>query len=40
MADEPDFPTFEAGHLENVIGEAIALSAREGRWVTIEEGTA
>jgi len=37
MPDEPDFPTFEAGHRENVIGEAIAQSAREGRWVPIEE---
>jgi predicted dehydrogenase len=38
MPDVPAFPTFEAGHLENVIGEAIAQSAREGRWVTIDEG--
>jgi predicted dehydrogenase len=40
MPADPDFPPFEAGHLENVIGEAILQSSREGRWVTIEEGTA
>ena len=42
MPADPDFPTFADGHLENVIGEAIARSARDGRWVTlneIEEGT-
>ena len=33
MPDEPDFPTFEAGHRANVLGDAIALSNRERRWV-------
>jgi predicted dehydrogenase len=32
----PDFPTFEDGHREIVIGEAILRSAREGRWVDID----
>lgn len=36
---EPDYPTFAAGHRSALIGEAIARSAREGRWVTIEEET-
>jgi predicted dehydrogenase len=31
----PDFPTFADGHYELVLGEAIALSARERRWVTV-----
>jgi predicted dehydrogenase len=30
-----DFPTFEAGHKELVLGEAIQRSFKEGRWVTI-----
>jgi predicted dehydrogenase len=32
MPAEPDFPTFSAGVRENAIGEAVARSAREGRW--------
>jgi predicted dehydrogenase len=34
--DEPDYPTFRAGHVENVIGEAVARSSDEGRWVEVE----
>jgi predicted dehydrogenase len=34
--DEPDYPTFRAGHVENVIGEAVARSSDEGRWVKVE----
>ena len=34
--DEPDFPTFRDGHEGVVLGEAIAASAREGRWVDVE----
>jgi predicted dehydrogenase len=30
--DEPDYPTFADGHEQMLIGEAIAVSAREGRW--------
>jgi predicted dehydrogenase len=33
---EPDYPTFADGHEELLLGEAIAKSATEGRWVTIE----
>jgi predicted dehydrogenase len=36
---EPDYPTFADGHEEAVIGEAIALSHAERRWVAIEEIT-
>jgi predicted dehydrogenase len=35
MPDEPDFPTFRDGHQGVVLGEAIAASAREGRWVEV-----
>jgi len=31
----PEFPTFQTGHEELVLCEAIAQSAREGRWVRI-----
>jgi predicted dehydrogenase len=31
----PDFPTFEDGHYELILGEAILKSARESRWVTV-----
>jgi predicted dehydrogenase len=34
MPEDPDFPSFEAGHWANVLGDAIALSSREGRWVS------
>ena len=33
---EPDYPTFADGHWENVLGEAIALSARERQWIDLE----
>jgi predicted dehydrogenase len=33
--DEPDYPTFAAGHRENVLGDAVALSNRERRWVEV-----
>jgi predicted dehydrogenase len=36
MPAEPDFPTFADGHEEIVLGEAIARSAAEERWVEIE----
>jgi predicted dehydrogenase len=31
----PSFPTFEAGHRENVIGDSILESARSERWVDV-----
>ncbi|MFL5961640.1 MAG: Gfo/Idh/MocA family protein [Gaiellaceae bacterium] len=36
-AGEPgdDYPTFRAGHVENVLGEAVALSNRDQRWVEV-----
>jgi predicted dehydrogenase len=33
--DDPLYATFEAGHHEMVVGDAIAQSAREGRWVDV-----
>jgi predicted dehydrogenase len=32
----PDYPTFADGHDEALIADAIAASAREGRWVAVE----
>lgn len=37
MNATPDFPTFEAGHTELVLGEAILRSARESRWVAVRD---
>ncbi|MGL6278175.1 MAG: Gfo/Idh/MocA family protein [Gaiella sp.] len=34
MPTEPDFPTFADGHAANVLGDAIAVSNRERRWVS------
>jgi predicted dehydrogenase len=31
----PEYPTFRTGHVENVVGDAIALSNRERRWVEV-----
>jgi predicted dehydrogenase len=36
----PGYPTFAAGHDEMLVGEAIARSAREGRWVAVDSGPA
>jgi predicted dehydrogenase len=36
MPAEPDFPTFADGHEEILLGEAIARSAAEERWVEVE----
>ena len=33
--EEPDYPTFAAGHWENVLGDAVARSNRERRWVEV-----
>jgi predicted dehydrogenase len=35
MPAEPDFPTFRDGHRGVVLGEAVAASARDGRWVEV-----
>ncbi len=37
-SDEPDYPTFRDGHVENVLCDAVALSNRERRWVEVELG--
>jgi predicted dehydrogenase len=37
--DEPDYPTFADGHEEALIGDAIAASAREGRWADVDRTT-
>src|SRR5688500_10378542 len=36
MPAEPEFPTFADGHEQILLGEAIARSAREERWVEVE----
>jgi len=33
--EQPDYPTFADGHDEALIADAIAASAREGRWVEV-----
>jgi predicted dehydrogenase len=35
MPAEPDFPTFADGHRANVLGDAVAASARERQWVEV-----
>ncbi|MDQ3930262.1 MAG: Gfo/Idh/MocA family oxidoreductase [Chloroflexota bacterium] len=37
FAAAPDFPTFEDGHEELLIGEAIWQSAHEDRWISVNE---
>ena len=32
---EPDYPTFRDGHVANVLGDAVAQSHRERRWVEV-----
>jgi predicted dehydrogenase len=34
-SEQPDYPTFADGHWENVLGDAVALSNRERRWVEV-----
>jgi predicted dehydrogenase len=36
--DEPDFPTFVDGHEQALVADAIARSAGDGRWTTVEHG--
>lgn len=36
LNDEPDFPTFADGHIENKIVEAILMSNKEQKWVEID----
>jgi predicted dehydrogenase len=37
MPDEPDFPSFVDGYRANVLGDAVAVSARERRWVEVPQ---
>ena len=39
-SSSPGYPTFADGHDEMLVGEAIARSAREGRWVDVDRSTA
>ena len=39
-AERPTYPTFAAGHDEMLVGEAIARSSREGRWVDVDRTAA
>jgi predicted dehydrogenase len=34
-SEEPAYPTFRDGHVENVLGDAVAVSNRERRWVEV-----
>jgi predicted dehydrogenase len=34
-SEEPEYPTFRDGHVENVLCDAVALSNRERRWVEV-----
>jgi predicted dehydrogenase len=34
-AGRPAYPTFEDGHVEMLVGDAVAESARTGRWVDV-----
>ncbi len=34
-SDDPDYPTFRDGHVENVLCDAVARSNRERRWVEV-----
>jgi predicted dehydrogenase len=36
MSDNPPYATFADGHEEMVIGDAVAQSARESRWITVD----
>jgi predicted dehydrogenase len=37
-AEHPVYPTFADGHDEMLVNDAIAASAREGRWVAVDRG--
>jgi predicted dehydrogenase len=36
-ATKPDYPTFRAGHVENVLADAVAASNRDRRWVAVPQ---
>jgi predicted dehydrogenase len=37
--EQPDYPTFADGHDEALIADAVARSARDGRWVTVDRSS-
>ena len=37
-AERPAYPTFAEGHDEMLVNDAVARSAREGRWVAVDRG--
>ena len=37
-SDHPTYPTFADGHDAMLVGEAVARSAREGRWTEVDRG--
>ena len=37
-AEHPAYPTFADGHDEMLVGDAVARSARDGRWTRVERG--
>jgi len=39
-SSRPGYPTFADGHDEMLVGDAIARSAREGRWIEVERSAA
>jgi predicted dehydrogenase len=39
-SSSPGYPTFAAGHDEMLVGEAIARSARESRWIDVDRSSA
>jgi len=38
-ADRPDYPTFADGHDQMLVNDAVAESARTGRWVAVDRST-
>ena len=34
-SDDADYPTFRDGHVQNVLGDAVARSHREGAWIRV-----
>ncbi len=38
-ADRPTYPTFADGHDEMLVGDAVAASARDGRWTDVDRST-
>jgi predicted dehydrogenase len=37
MSERPPYATFADGHAEMLVGDAIARSAQNGAWVSLEE---